>query len=51
MSSIYTVNEVRSALQNAASVATLPITTEAGTTEALKKSALASAAPMAEVDL
>ena len=44
------VKVVRSALQNAASVAGLLITTEAGITEAPKKSAPAPAAPMHDVD-
>ena len=44
------VKVVRSALQNAASVAGLLITTEAGITEAPKKSAPASAPSMADMD-
>ncbi len=44
------VKVVRSALQNAASVASLLITTEAGITEAPKKSAPASTPSMADMD-
>ena len=44
------VKVVRSALQNAASVASLLITTEAGIIEAPKKSAPASTPSMADMD-